>query len=147
MPPRAFRMRVDVADDASDAFRNRRGFEVEELRTGDGNMGEGPIDLEEMQAVRGELPAEEGGQLQRKIFLPFPVAAHKLLQFPAPQVAAQNSGGRRPFQPHIAWGCRRPGRPTGPRWVARQGWTRERWLRIIREDQERVPLYLNGKHP
>ena len=99
MPPRAFRMRVDVADDASDAFRNRRGFEVEELRTGDGNMGEGPIDLEEMQAVRGELPAEEGGQLQRKIFLPFPSlrtsccnSRHRRLRLNTPPIVCDSTG-------------------------------------------------------
>ena len=57
-------------------------------------MREGLVDLEEMQAVRGELPAEAGGQLQRKIFLPFPIAAHELLQCPAAEVAAQHAADR-----------------------------------------------------
>src|ERR1039458_10464206 len=87
-------MRVDVADDAFDAFRNRRDFEVEELRTRDADVREGLVDLEEMQAVRGELPAEAGGQLQRKIFLPLPIIAHEPLQFPAAQVAAQHAADR-----------------------------------------------------
>jgi len=57
-------------------------------------MREGLVDLEEMQAVSGELPAEAGGQLQRKIFLPFPIAAHELLQCLAAEVAAQHAADR-----------------------------------------------------
>ena len=46
LPSRAFRMRVDVVDDVLDVFRHRRGFEIEKLRTRNGNMRDGLVDLE-----------------------------------------------------------------------------------------------------
>ena len=51
LPPAAFRMRVDVGDDALDAFRHRRGFEVEELRARHGDVRDGLVDLEKLESM------------------------------------------------------------------------------------------------
>jgi len=80
LPPRAFRIIVDELHDALDGFGNRCGFKIEKLRTCDGDVRDGLVDLEKLQAMGRELMAQFRRELQRKILLLLPLGADKLLQ-------------------------------------------------------------------
>ena len=67
----------DEFDNSTDSVRDGCGFEIEVMRAGDRNVGDGAIDFEELQAERGELLAEDRGDLERKPTLFFPALANE----------------------------------------------------------------------
>ena len=84
-------MGVDVIDDALDAFGNGRRRHVEVMRPRHANMRERLIDLEELQAVRGELLAKDRRNLEREAALVFPDAADQAHQVGAAQRARRGA--------------------------------------------------------
>src|SRR5262245_48660547 len=67
----ALGIRLNVLNDALDAFRNRRCFQIKEARPRHTDMGDGFIDFEEMKSKRSELLAEAGSDLKREAHLVF----------------------------------------------------------------------------
>ena len=94
---RALGVGVDEVDDALDVFRDRRGFEVEELGPGHADVGDGLVDLEELESVLGELLAELGGDGEREMALLLPFLADQALQAGAAQAAAGQAGDQEGF--------------------------------------------------
>ena len=52
-------MRVDEIDYSLDSFGHRRRFRIEIMRSGHCHVGDGFVDLEELETLRGELPAHK----------------------------------------------------------------------------------------
>ena len=57
-------MGIDIIDDALYALRNRGERQVEVMRPCHGDVGDGFVDLEKLQAMRSKLLAQDRGDLQ-----------------------------------------------------------------------------------
>src|SRR5688572_28659352 len=86
-------MRIDELDDLLDPFGNRSCFNVQVTRPRDGDVRYGLVDLEELQALPRELPAQDVHDLDRKAHLLVIVSAQQTLQGAMLQV-----NGRSPWQ-------------------------------------------------
>ncbi len=85
-------MGVDELDNLFDAFGSGGGFEVEKVWPGDGDVGDGAVDFEELEAVGGELLAQDGGDLEWEAALLLPSDAQGALQARAAELAGGGAG-------------------------------------------------------